>query len=139
LNLPAWASELLSSPLGHLATADASGVPAIVPICFVVDGDVIWSAIDEKPKSGKPLKRLRNIAENPRVTLLVDRYDDDWTKLAWVAIHGIAQTVPARDHPEALARLRRKYPQYDAMALQESPLVRIEVQTAVSWRASSSD
>ena len=135
MNLPDWAAELLESPVGRLATADTTGVPAIVPICFVVDGDVIWSAIDEKPKSGKPLKRLRNIAENPRVTLLVDRYDDDWSRLAWVAIHGAARVVEATGQPQALARLRAKYPQYQSMALEESVLVRIEVETAVSWRA----
>jgi PPOX class probable F420-dependent enzyme len=137
LNLPDWAIELLTSPVARLATADASGVPAIVPICFAVDDDVIWSAIDEKPKSGRPLKRLRNITENPRVTLLIDRYDEDWSKLAWVAIHGIAQVVPGVDHPEALALLRSKYPQYVAMQLEDQPLVRIETETAVSWRASA--
>jgi PPOX class probable F420-dependent enzyme len=138
LNLPDWAAELLASPVGRLATADASGIPAVVPICFAVDGDVIWSAIDEKPKSGRPLKRLRNIAENPRVTLLLDRYDDDWSRLAWVAIHGVAQAVQANDHLDALALLREKYPQYRTMDLEESSLVRIEVETAVSWRASAS-
>ncbi|HEX5939710.1 MAG TPA: TIGR03668 family PPOX class F420-dependent oxidoreductase [Dehalococcoidia bacterium] len=135
MNLPDWAADLLEAPVARLATVDSSGVPSLVPICFVVDGDLIWSAIDEKPKSGRPLQRLRNIAENPRVVMLVDRYEDDWTRLAWVAIHGRALVVNAAEHPEPLARLRAKYPQYRSMALEEHPLVRIEVETAVSWRA----
>ena len=82
---------LESRRVAHLATADAAGVPHVVPVCFALRGDSVYIAIDRKPKSGKPLKRLRNIAENPRVRLTADHYDDeDWTRLRWVMVRGRA-------------------------------------------------
>ncbi|MEX2235927.1 MAG: TIGR03668 family PPOX class F420-dependent oxidoreductase [Dehalococcoidia bacterium] len=138
MNLPPWAEELLAAPVARLATTSAEGIPSIVPICFAIDGDIVWSVIDEKPKSGRPLKRIRNIEENPNVALLFDRYDNDWSKLAWVVLHGRADVVSAADHPAALALLRARYPRYEEMALESSQLVRIGVQTVVSWRASAS-
>lgn len=138
MNLPPWARDLFDAPVARLATASTEGRPAIIPVCFVVVDDTAWSVIDEKPKSGKPLTRLRNIAENPQVSLLLDRYSDDWSQLAWVVLHGSADTPAAESRPDILELLRAKYPQYREMALERSTLIRIAVTTAVSWRAAGS-
>src|SRR4051812_40629078 len=81
--------------VGRLATADRDAVPHIVPVCFVLSGDVLYITIDEKRKRqpGTKLKRLRNIAENPAVAILVDRYEEDWTRLGWVLLHGRAEIL----------------------------------------------
>ena len=80
--------------VAHLATADGAGIPNVGPVCFALAGDSIYMTIDRKPKSGRPLKRLRNIAENPHVTLTADHYDDeDWTKLRWVMVRGLAEIL----------------------------------------------
>ncbi len=77
--------------VARLATADASGAPHVVPVCFAVDNATLYVTVDEKPKrADRPLKRLRNIAENPRVAVLVDRYDEDWRRLGWVMLRGTA-------------------------------------------------
>ena len=78
--------------VAHLATVDGAGIPNVGPVCFTLAGDTVYMSIDRKPKSGRPLKRLRNIAENPHVTLTADHYDDDdWTKLRWVMVRGRAE------------------------------------------------
>jgi PPOX class probable F420-dependent enzyme len=122
--------------VAHLATADRAGRPHVVPICFVFDGDEIFSPIDEKPKRPSPrlLKRLRNISENPNVALLVDRYDEDWRKLAYVLVMGTAKILlRGKAHRRTVRLLRRKYPQYRSMALNERPVIRISPKRVVSW------
>jgi PPOX class probable F420-dependent enzyme len=136
LNIPPWAQQLLQAPVGHLATTGEDSQPAVVPVCFVLDDDIAWSVIDEKPKSSRDLKRLRNIRENPRFALLVDRYDNDWSRLAWVQLIGRADVVSALEHPEIIGLLRQKYPQYRQMDLETSLLIRMDVERVVSWRAS---
>ena len=80
---------LSSRKVAHLATADRSGTPHVVPVCFSIEGEALYITIDAKPKrTGVPLKRLRNIAENPSAAVVVDRYDDDWTRLGWVMLRG---------------------------------------------------
>src|SRR5215472_15279997 len=80
--------------VGHLATADRAGAPHVVPVCFAIDADALYITIDEKPKRPDvPLKRLRNTAENPAVAVVVDRYDDDWTRLGWVMLRGRAEIL----------------------------------------------
>ena len=79
--------------IGHLATADDSRKPHLVPVCFAVHELAIYTAIDEKPKSGHVLTRVRNIAENPNVAFLVDHYEDDWSRLGWLRIDGAAELV----------------------------------------------
>lgn len=92
--------------------------------------------MDEKPKSGRPLKRLRNIEENPQVALVFDRYDDDWTRLAWVLFQGRASLVTDADEKErAAAALRDKYRQYRSMSLERHPLIRVEPERTASWGA----
>ena len=76
--------------IAHLATADAQAVPHVVPVCFALAQSALYITIDEKPKRipGTALKRLRNIGENPTVAVVVDRYDEDWSLLGWVMLHG---------------------------------------------------
>jgi len=120
--------------VARLATADARGQPFAVPIVFALASGRLYTAIDEKPKSGRPLRRLRNIAENPRVAVIFDRYDEDWERLAWVLVRGTASIVEDADEKRAaLAALRKKYPQYESMALEDRPLIRLDPEHVSSW------
>ncbi len=122
--------------VARLATADASGSPHVVPVCFAYHEGDFWIAIDEKPKRTARLKRLRNMEENPRVSLLFDRYDDDWSRLAYLLVHGAAEVVPeGRAKPGVLAALRRRYGQYEGMDLESRPLVRLTVERVTAWGA----
>jgi len=100
--------------IGHLATVTADQRPHVVPCCFALDGEVIVSAVDAKPKSTIALRRLDNVRANPAVSLLVDHYDDgDWTGLWWVRVDGRARVVTEGDERDAaLVALTVKYPQY---------------------------
>lgn len=128
--------------VGHLATVDPAGHPVVVPVCFTtldLDGDpAIVTVLDEKPKrvADRDLARVRNIATYPHVALVVDHYDEDWTQLAFVQIHGEATlTGPGEPHhAEAIAVLRAKYPQYLGMRIEARPLILIQRLTASSWR-----
>jgi PPOX class probable F420-dependent enzyme len=128
-----------SHRVARLATVDASGQPTVVPICYVFDGGRFYSAIDEKPKtvSEDRLKRLRNLAVNPRVSLLIDDYSEDWTQLAYVLIQGLAEAIEPDgidvEHAKAVSLLRGKYPQYRAMAIDRLPIIRIEVTGVKRW------
>lgn len=125
-----------SQPVGRLATADAAGRPHVVPVCFAVAGDSIYIAIDAKPKHGDPLrlKRLRNIAENPSVSLVVDRYADDWSRLGWVLLHSRAEILTAGvEHANAQALVRSRYPQMQAMDLSGLPVIALRLARASSW------
>src|SRR5579859_3434483 len=125
----AVAAFVRGQPVGRLATADAQGHPHVIPVCFVYEDGAFYSAIDEKPKQTTRLKRLRNMLENPRVALVIDVYDDDWSKLAWVMVQGSAVVFDqGRDHPAILTALRRKYPAYVTMALEDRPLIQIVVE-----------
>ena len=127
--------------VGRLATADADGLPSIVPVVYaalVLDEEpVIANAIDEKPK-GDPnrLRRVRNIQERPEVALLVDDYDEDWSRLAWVLVRGSAALVDPGEtgHGEAIAGLREKYPQYTRMGLESLPVILIRGLSTRSWQ-----
>jgi len=131
---------LLRHRVAHLATADAAGAPHVVPLCYAVDEHALYFVVDAKPKrhTGTALKRMRNIAVNPAVALVVDDYDEDWTRLAWVLVRGPARVMDSTAHGAALALLRARYPQYGAMALDDAarnPIVRIEPARVVLWRA----
>jgi coenzyme F420-0:L-glutamate ligase / coenzyme F420-1:gamma-L-glutamate ligase len=125
--------------IAHLATADASGIPHNVPLCFWYDGTVhFYFIIDEKPKrmTGTGLKRMRNLAENRQVALIVDHYEEDWSCLAYVLVHGAGQIVEdANEYMLALRNLRDKYPQYRTMTLgfDKNPMVRIEAARVHVW------
>ena len=125
---PSASRFIRSARIAHLATADATGQPQVVPICFVFDGKNLYSPIDEKPKRTAPqqLKRLRNIAENPRVCVVIDRYDEDWSKLGYVLIFGKASILwRGTKHQTAVRLLRSKYLQYRRMAIDRLPIIRI--------------
>lgn len=129
-----WAQSFAAAPVAALATA-ADGAPHLVPVVFAVSGDTIYTAVDAKRKSTKRLRRLANIEANPRVSLLVDHYTDDWTQLWWVRADGTAEIHP---HGEQMAigyaLLRAKYHQYERTAL-DGPVVAIAVQRWSSWHA----
>jgi PPOX class probable F420-dependent enzyme len=128
-----------SIPIGHLGTVDPAGRPHVVPVCFVWRTGCLYSPIDEKRKHAEPasLRRVRNLVANPRVCLTLDRYDSDWSKLAWVQLRGRATLVADEDERRgAIAALRARYPQYAAMRLEDRPMIRIEVERAVAWSAS---
>ncbi len=137
--------ELLTSARrAVLATIRPDGSPRVLPICFVaVDGPdriILYSPIDEKPKrSGDPraLARVRDLLARPEVTVLVDRWDEDWSKLGWMQLRGRAGLVEpgAGEHAAAVERLRAKYPQYERQALETRPIIRIEVESVRSWFA----
>ncbi|HET9917397.1 MAG TPA: TIGR03668 family PPOX class F420-dependent oxidoreductase [Candidatus Binatia bacterium] len=137
LELSPDASRLLrSARTAHLATADKSGQPHVIPICFVFDGKRFYSPIDEKPKRSAPakLKRLKNIRENPNVALVIDHYDEDWRKLDYVLVLGKARILQSGEkHRRAVKLLRRKYRQYRAMAIDERPIIVITSKRIVKW------
>jgi PPOX class probable F420-dependent enzyme len=122
---------------GRLATVDSAGQPHAVPICYALLNGLIYTPIDEKPKRGDPreLRRIRNILANPKVCLLVDHYEDeDWSRLAWLQVRGVASLVDDEaERTAALAALRARYRQYRAMALEELPLLRITPTRLVGW------
>jgi PPOX class probable F420-dependent enzyme len=125
--------------LGHLATASAGGEPHVVPVCFVFDGACLYSAIDAKPKrvAASKLRRLQNIQANPRATLVVDRYDEDWTRLRYVLVFCQAEILDAgADRERALVLLREKYPQYRTMpGFGQGPVIRLTPERVTSWSA----
>jgi PPOX class probable F420-dependent enzyme len=129
---------LLDARVARLATADAAGRPHVVPVCFAVLEDAIYTPLDEKPKRvvDRRLQRVRNIGANPSVCLLVDRYSDDWNELAWLQVRAHAVLVDPGElwHAPALAALRVRYPQYRHMALEQRPVLRLLVDRVVSWR-----
>jgi len=129
--------------LGHLATAGADGAPHVVPICYALDDTALFFVADAKPKRrpARVLQRLANLRANPRAAVVVDDYDDDWTRLAWVLVRGRATIVDdVAGHAPALAALRARYAQYRTMALDDPiahPIVRIAADTVTSWRAAA--
>lgn len=124
-----------------LATIAPDGQPRLVPICFVVASDrpVLYTPIDDKPKRGNDpvtLARVRDIQSDARVTVLVDRWDEDWTRLGWLRAEGRAALLGAEvgaEHAAAVRDLRSKYPQYDMHRLEERPLIRVTLERVIGW------
>jgi PPOX class probable F420-dependent enzyme len=137
LELSAGALRLVrAARVAHLATADSAGQPLVIPICFAFDGKEFFSPIDEKPKrlSPQPLKRLRNIEENSQVSLVIDRYDENWRKLAYILISGKARILlTGQKHRRAVTLLRRKYCQYHSMAIDQRPMIVIRPLAVKAW------
>ena len=124
--------------VARLATADAGGAPYAVPICYAFDGERIYSAIDLKPKraGGRPLKRVRNILENPNVALVIDDYSEDWDRLAYVMIRGRAELIESgEERQRAETLLREKYLQYAGMLETGCTVIRVTPARVVSWGA----
>src|SRR5574341_2365542 len=119
--------------VGRLGTADASGQPLVVPICYAFDGESLFSAIDAKPKTrtAAGLRRIQNIRENAKVSVLIDRYDEDWTRLRYVIIQGEARLLTdGADFSRGADLLLAKYPQYRAMGLDRETGLMIKVTPA---------
>jgi PPOX class probable F420-dependent enzyme len=122
--------------VAYLATADRRAVPHVVPVCFAVAEESLYITIDDKPKrvTGRALKRLRNIAENPAVAVVVDRYDEDWNRLGWVMLRGRAEILSdGTEHDAAQARLRARYPQLKAMRIARHPVIAVRIERTTSW------
>lgn len=129
-------SFVVAQRVGRLATADARGNPHVVPVCFAISEDTLYITIDEKPKraSGRPLKRLRNMMDNPSTAFVADRYDEDWSRLGWVMLRGRTEILadgPEHDHAQAL--LRQRYPPYRTMQLDELPVIALRIERVTSW------
>ncbi|MCM4082873.1 TIGR03668 family PPOX class F420-dependent oxidoreductase [Paractinoplanes hotanensis] len=125
------AALFASVPVARLATVGPDGAPHLVPIVFaLVTDDVIVSAVDGKPKRSRALKRLANIAAEPRVSVLADHYEQDWSRLWWVRADGVARVLPA--YAEGLEALVERYPQY-VQAPPAGPFVEITVGSWSSW------
>lgn len=127
-----------SHTVARLATADAHGQPHVIPFCYAFDGEHFYFVVDEKPKkqTGRPLKRIRNIQENPHVSLVIDDYTDDWSQLAYVLVMGAAQIVEKEaEYATVLALLRERYPQYRSMRLlfPDNAMVRITPRKVIAW------
>ena len=140
IGLDANGRDLLDSArVAHLATADQYARPHVVPIVFVLDGDRLYFPLDRKPKREEDwhaLRRVRNIETNGRTSIVVDHYDEDWTKLAWVLLEGVATIIETGDERDvATAALERKYDQYRSGGLRHRPVVRVQIERAVQWAA----
>jgi PPOX class probable F420-dependent enzyme len=126
-------ARFAAARVARLATADAAGRPHLVPICFAVAGDTVYSAVDEvKPKATRRLRRLANVAANPAVSLLADHYDEDWSALWWVRADGRGRVL--EDAPDAIALLADRYEQYRA-APPAGPVLAIDVERWSGWSA----
>jgi len=135
---PAVEAFLQTARVARLGTADSTGRPLVVPICYAFDGQHCYSAIDAKPKRepGDRLKRVRNIRENPRVCLVVDYYDEEWSRLRYVIVQGRAELLTGgAEFARAVEMLLDKYPQYRIMRLpRESGLmIKITPERVVHW------
>lgn len=127
---------LVGARVARLATVDAQQRPHVLPICYALVDGVLYTPLDEKPKRVpvERLARVRDIIHNPSVCLLVDEYDEDWTRLRWLQVRGTAAMVQAGAmQARAVAALRERYPQYRAMALEEAPVIGITPTRVVEW------
>ena len=135
--LSAPQAEFVSAQrVGRLATADARGQPHVVPVCFAIDAGSLYVTIDEKPKAAatRPLKRLRNMLDNPPVAFVADRYAEDWRLLGWVMLRGRAEILhEGAEQDRAQALLRERYVQYRSMRLEQLPVIALRIERATSW------
>jgi PPOX class probable F420-dependent enzyme len=125
--------------VARLATVDVRNRPHVVPACFAYDGKLFYTAVDQKPKRvpRERLARLQNIQAEPRVTLLVDEYDEDWTSLWFILVRGTAKLIPdsaRQERARAIRKLKAKYPQYTrGMLPDDAPIIRITPERTTSW------
>ena len=143
--MASWTAEaqrfLEAHRVGHLATAGADAAPHVIPVCYALDDAALYFVADAKAMRGpaRDLLRLRNLRANPRAAVVVDDWDEDWTRLAFVMVRGPAREITdAAAHAAALGLLRTRYPQYRAMPLDDPvahPVVRIDPERVVVWRA----
>jgi PPOX class probable F420-dependent enzyme len=125
--------------VARLATADEVGRPTVIPICYVFDGTSFYSAIDQKPKRVVPeeLRRIRNIRANPNVALVIDDYSENWSELAYVLVHGVAEILEPNEsmseRATAISALRLKYDQYRSMPIEGNPVIKIVPNRVQLW------
>jgi PPOX class probable F420-dependent enzyme len=130
-------SRVAAERVARLATVDPDGRPHLVPITFALVGDTLYTAVDAKPKRSRTLRRIENARERPAVTVLVDHYDDDWTRLWWVRIRGQARVLDRGEEAErALAALAAKYEQY-RQAPPGFPVLAVDVGEWRDWAAAA--
>jgi PPOX class probable F420-dependent enzyme len=132
---------LQAQRVGRLATADSTGMPHVVPVCYAcaADGSAVYIVLDTKPKRVPPhkLKRARNVLQNPQAALVVDHYSEDWDALTFVMLRGPAALLAPEDaeQPQAIALLRARYAQYRAMPIEEQPVIVLRPARVVAWGA----
>ena len=132
-------ARLAAARVARLATVGLDGQPHLVPVTFALDGDLIYTAVDHKPKTTVNLRRLRNILQNPRVALLADRYAEDWDALWWVRVDGTATIVeygPAAQHP--IDVLAERYEQY-RLSRPTGTVIIIQADRWTGWSAVRQD
>jgi PPOX class probable F420-dependent enzyme len=130
------AAWLATRRVAHFATTGPDGAPHVVPVCFAWDGAAIYIALDAKPKRVAPtaLKRVRNLLANPQVALLCDTYDEDWSRLGYLLVHGRADLLePGPAHAAVITLLREKYPQYRTMPIEAQPVIRVAPLRVTAW------
>jgi PPOX class probable F420-dependent enzyme len=126
---------LAAARIARLASVSAEGTPHVVPVTFALDGDIVYTAVDGKPKTTHGLRRLENIRRDPRVAVLADHYDEDWARLWWVRADGSATIVAEPALMAApIARLAQKYPQYEQVPI-PGPVIAIQVMAWTGWTA----
>ena len=135
--MPSWPRDtaehqLAAARVGRLATVTPDGRPHVVPVCFALHEGRIVTAVDAKPKASRALARLANVRATGRASLLVDHYEEDWTRLWWVRVDGAAEVLESDRAVDALAA---KYPQYRAER-PAGPLIAIAPERWRSWVAS---
>jgi PPOX class probable F420-dependent enzyme len=127
--------RLGAARVGHLASVEASGEPHVVPVCFVLEGDTVYWAVDHKPKSTRRLRRLENLRANPAAELVADHYGEDWTQLWWVRVRAVASVLESgAEAVHALDLLAAKYPQYRERR-PDGPVVRLRIRRWTGWAA----
>lgn len=123
---------LLRRRVGHLATAGASGMPSVVPVCFALEAETLYTALDEKPKRTRRLRRIIDLEANSSVAFVADYYDEDWSKLGWVMIRGEGDILESGEEFDmGCGLLKRRYMQYATMKL--APLIAIRILALRSW------
>ena len=133
--LPDWARDLLAEArVARLGYVDEDDHPRVLPVTFAIAAGAVWSAIDEKPKQSAEPARLRHLRRRPEAALLVDAYDDDWTRLAWVQLLGRVEVLPADSAPEAMEALAQRYAPY-AERVPPGPLLKLVVERTRQWRS----
>ena len=127
--------RLAAARVARLATTDPDGRPHLVPIVFALDGDTLYSAIDQKPKRSRTLRRIENARARPDVAVLVDHYEEDWQCLWWIRLRGHARVLDqGHERDRAIALLAEKYTQY-ADAPPDGPVLAIKVTETRAWAA----
>ena len=139
---PAQRKLLSSQPIARLATSTASGEPSLVPITFILSDDRILIVIDDKPKSGKTLRRVQNIRDNNSVAVLIDHYEDEWTALWWLLIRGAGEILEFEEFSEQQqlkipSTFKKKYRQYKELSFADRTFISITIEVVSSWRFDS--